>query len=148
MLNPERIMLNFKDIDEALQQLGKIKKVPLEDFLNNPDYRYIAYASFIILAEAVIDICYHIAVKKFKLTPSTYAECFEILKEKGIFNQNISETLSNMARFRNLLIHRYKQVDFKKVYGFTKNLEVIGEFKETVIKLLEAETENHERKTH
>ncbi|MGC9046160.1 MAG: DUF86 domain-containing protein [Thermodesulfovibrio aggregans] len=148
MLNPERIMLNFKEIDEALEQLERIKRMHLEEFLNNPDYRYIAYASFIIFAEAVIDICYHFAVKKFKLTPSTYAECFEILKEKGIFSQNISEALSSMDRFRNLLIHRYKQVDFKKVYEFTKNLEVIGEFKKTVIKLLEAETENHERKTH
>lgn len=148
MLNPERIMMNFKEIEEALGQLEKIKKISLEEFLNNPDYRYIAYGSFIILSEAVIDICYHIAVKKFKLTPSTYAECFEILKQKGIFSADISESLSNMAPFRNLLIHRYKQVDFKKVYDFTKNLEVIEIFKKTVIKLLEAETEDHERKTH
>lgn len=141
MINPERVMANFKDIDEASEQLYKIRKISFENFLNNPDYRYIAYASFIILIESMIDICYHIAVKNFKLIPESYGECFELLKRKGVFNAELSDSLSAMARFRNLLIHRYKKVDFKKVYDYIENLNVVEKFKSSVMKLMKEKTD-------
>lgn len=136
MLNPERIMQNFKDIDEALEQLSRLKNLSLYDFLSKPEYRYIAYGSFIIMIESFIDICYHVAVKKFKLSPASYAECFELLKRKEVLPMELAEKLSNMAKFRNLLIHRYKQVDFSKVYEYMKELDFIEEFKDIIKNLI------------
>ncbi len=139
-LNIEKIIRKFNEIDEALEQLKKLKSLTREEFINNIDYRYIAYAAFIILTEAVIDICFHISAKKLKKAPTEYAECFDILKKSGLINEEIADTLKSMARFRNFLIHRYGKVDFSKIYKYISNkLFVIEQFKEIVKSIFEEE---------
>ncbi|MEW6419185.1 MAG: DUF86 domain-containing protein [Nitrospirota bacterium] len=140
-LNVERILGNFNDIDEALGQLTKLKSISKEDFMKSMEYRYIAYAGFIILTEAIIDICYHISAKRLRKVPPLYAECFELLKENGILDPLIANMLSDMARFRNLLIHRYKKVDFDKIYDYiSEDFWVIDKFKEKIKFLMKAES--------
>jgi uncharacterized protein YutE (UPF0331/DUF86 family) len=46
--------------------------------------------------------------------PCDYADCFRILGEIGIFDEEFVEKLEKMAKFRNLLVHLYWQVDNKK----------------------------------
>jgi uncharacterized protein YutE (UPF0331/DUF86 family) len=39
-----------------------------------------------------------------------------ILGELGVLNQNLKVRMSNMARFRNLLVHVYWKVDDREVF--------------------------------
>ncbi len=109
-LDIEKIFKKCSEIDEALGQLKKYKSISKEEFIENIEYRYIAYAGFIILTEAVIDICFHISAKKLKKAPTEYAECFDILKKSGLLDADVADTLKGMARFRNLLIHGYEKL--------------------------------------
>lgn len=136
-LNVEKILGNLKDIDEAIEQLIGLKAISKDDFIKSMEHKYIAYAGFIILTEAVIDICYHISAKLFKKAPTAYAECFELLKKNDILNPEIADALSDMARFRNLLIHRYKKVDYGRVYDYiSESLQVMNVFKEKIKSLI------------
>ena len=49
------------------------------------------------------------------------AECFEVLGENNLLDKELCQNLVKMARFRNLLIHKYWNIDEKKVYYFAKN---------------------------
>jgi len=139
-LNRERVISNLNEMDEAAGQLMKIKDIPKEDFISSMEYRYIAYAGFIILTEAIIDICYHISAKRLRKVPSAYAECFELLKENGILDPLVADKLGDMVGFRNLLIHRYKKIDFSKVYDYiSEDMWVVDKFKERVGTIIEAE---------
>jgi uncharacterized protein YutE (UPF0331/DUF86 family) len=61
--------------------------------------------------------------------PSSYAECFEGLESLGILDRSLTERLTRMARFRNLLIHRYWQIDPQRVLLYAReNLGDLEEF--------------------
>lgn len=139
-INIEKIFKKCKEIDEAIGQLEKYKSISREDFMGNTDYKYIAYAGFVILTEAIIDICFHISAKKLKKAPTEYAECFDILNKNNLLDASVANVLKDMARFRNLLIHGYGKVDFGRVYDYiSDDLPSIKSFKETVKSIVESE---------
>jgi len=57
---------------------------------------------------------------------------FGVLKEEAI-QKELAAKLENMARFRNLLVHRYGEVDNKRVLEVIKhNLQDIEEFEKEI----------------
>ncbi|MFQ6077065.1 MAG: DUF86 domain-containing protein [Candidatus Bathyarchaeia archaeon] len=40
-----------------------------------------------------------------------YSEMFKVLEEEGVIGKELATKLEDMARFRNLLVHRYGEVD-------------------------------------
>jgi Uncharacterized conserved protein, COG2445 len=50
-----------------------------------------------------------------------YAECFEKLAAQGVIDSALAERLKAMARFRNLLLHRYWEVDDQRVLTIARN---------------------------
>lgn len=138
-INIEKILRKFKIIDESIQQLERYKSISKEEFIRNMDYKYIAYGGFVILTEAVIDVCFHICTKKLKKIPTEYAECFEILQKNNLIAASIANTLKDMARFRNRLVHGYDKIDFEKIHDYIcSSLESIKEFKREVKSLIES----------
>lgn len=137
-IDKEKIYQKFEDIRDSLQQLDKVKGITLEEFLQNRDYRDIAYANLIIITEAVIDICYHISAKRFSIAPASYGDCFEILGKNKIIPKDMELSLKKMAGFRNFIIHRYRKIDFKEVYKIiTDSIVWINEFKQVIKIMLE-----------
>jgi len=65
---------------------------------------------------------------------------FRVLKEEGVIGKELATKLEDMARFRNLLVHRYGEVDNTKVLEIIKhNLKDIGEFEKEIEKLIKEE---------
>ncbi|MCL6474162.1 MAG: DUF86 domain-containing protein [Firmicutes bacterium] len=60
-------------------------------------------------------MCTHLIARLGGIAPSAYAECFASLHHRGILDASLAERLQAMARFRNLLVHRYWQVDDRQV---------------------------------
>ncbi|MCS4540732.1 MAG: DUF86 domain-containing protein [Euryarchaeota archaeon] len=84
---------------------------------------------FILAIEACVDICNHIIAKEYSEAPESYADCFRILREKGIISNELAENLMNMAKFRNLLVHLYSKVDNKRLFSILKeNLSDIEKY--------------------
>ena len=54
------------------------------------------------------------------------AECFEGLRDLGIVNDELASHLVKMVRFRNLLVHRYWEIDPVRVLGYAR--EDLGDF--------------------
>jgi uncharacterized protein YutE (UPF0331/DUF86 family) len=67
-------------------------------------YLYLAVQASIDLTEAFI------AFKKFR-KPMSYRESFEILKQEGVIDENLCESLKQMAGFRNVIAHDYTEVN-------------------------------------
>lgn len=107
-------------IERNLDFLKKYKEMNDDDFINSyKDVQAVKYSLFEAI-EACIDIASHIiSVKGFERAES-YAEMFEILGKKEIINSKLAKNLSEMAKFRNILVHGYARVDNFKVLKFIK----------------------------
>jgi len=69
-----------------------------------------------VATEAAIDVCNHLAARLAKQAPNNYAECFQILAQASIISFSLAERLIRMAKFRNLLVHQYADINDEKVY--------------------------------
>jgi uncharacterized protein YutE (UPF0331/DUF86 family) len=114
--NIDRIRQLVGEINSALAKLGQTRQVPEKEFLSSPEKIDSAKYNLIVAIEAAIDICGHLAARAGGRTPSDYADCFKVLAELKMLSEELSERLQKMARFRNLLVHVYWQIDNQKVY--------------------------------
>ena len=69
--------------------------------------------------------------------PDDYAGCFAGLSQGGIIEAGLSVRLQQMARFRNLLIHVYWEVDYNHVFDVVEtDLEDLRTFSHAMARLL------------
>lgn len=139
-INIERIKKLSGEIKTALKQLRSIHEVGREEFFGDPDKIGSAKYNLILAIQSTIDICNHIVAKKGARAPEDYADCFRVLSEMGIIEAGFADRYIRMARFRNLLIHIYWEVDNEKVFGFLgSNLNDFENFLTEVGKFLKKE---------
>ena len=110
-LNRDLIGDRFQDIYQSLARLDRIRVLSREAFLADQDVRDVA--------------CYRLLVARYRFAfmsalrlhrvPEAYAECFAMLGEAGLLAADLSQKLQHMARFRNMLIHVYWDVDYDQV---------------------------------
>jgi len=128
----------FDVIDRNLRFLEEIKTLSPEQFVES--YRDVQAAkhSLLEIMEACIDIAnYIISVEGFRRAEE-YSEMFKVLKEEGVIGKELATKLEDMARFRNLLVHRYGEIDNRKVLEIIKhNLKDIEEFEKEIEKFIE-----------
>ena len=141
-LNLEKIYAKFRDIEESVARLKQFRKIPVEDFLADRDSQDIASFRLIVATEAAIDTCLHISARMLpKMVPEEYAACFHLLAEHGLIEGDLAARLAHMARFRNLLIHRYWHIDYARVMRSSPvpTWKTLGEFMKQVGRLMEKE---------
>ncbi len=123
-LNADLIRDRCHEIEQSLQRLEKFKAISLEEFLSDQDGLDVACYRLLVAIEAALALCYHVAAKRLRQVPGEYAECFAYLHRAEIISGQLSEQLQQMARFRNLLVHMYWKIDYRRVYKvIQENLE-------------------------
>ena len=90
-------------------------------FLADQDSQDIARSRLLTAIEAALNLCYHVAAKKLRRVPEEYAQCFTVLAEANLLSPALAERLAAMARFRNLLVHLYWNVDYGQVYDILQS---------------------------
>lgn len=104
---------HINDATHRLQQLGAVSEEEfLADYRNTESAKYL----FIVATEAAIDLCNHIVARSGGRAPRTYADCFTLLAELDVIDRDLAERLRTMARFRNLLVHLYADIDNQRIY--------------------------------
>lgn len=112
----ERIRHLAAEIRRAVHELRMLGQASTEAFLADPKAVNSAKYLFIVACEAAIDVCNHLAARGGGRAPEDYADCFEVLRELKVLDDDLARRLARMARFRNLLVHLYWKVDDARVY--------------------------------
>lgn len=130
----------FDILERNLAFLKEFKTLSPEQFLKSYKDIQAAKYSLLEIMEACIDIAnYIISVKSFRRAEE-YSEMFKVLKEEGILGKKLANKLEDMARFRNLLVHRYGEIDNRRVLEIIKhNLKDIEEFEKEIQKFMKEE---------
>lgn len=138
-LHVEKVYAKFRDITESIERLKAFKDVSSEAFLSDRDKQDIASFRLIVATEAAIDLCLHVSAKRLGKVAEEYAACFQLLADHGLVDKALASRLARMARFRNLLVHQYWEIDYARLYEIITgpDLEDLQAFVEQISRLME-----------
>ena len=114
--NIDLIKRRISEIINSIDGLRSFVLMDRETFLTDPNACDAAKYKLLVAIEAALSICNHINAKISKKVPETYADCFIILGDSGVISSELAERLAKMAKFRNMLIHIYWEIDDARVY--------------------------------
>ncbi|CAG0947743.1 DUF86 domain-containing protein [Geobacter sp.] len=109
--NPDKIRKISSEILAALERLEDLRNLSLSEFTADPHKVGSAKYSLIVAIEGAVDLCNHVIAKNGFRTPEDYADTFRVMEEKGAFAADFASSLTQMARFRNRLVHIYWNID-------------------------------------
>jgi len=137
MISKDVVNAMIDIIDENIRLIEEIRSQGYESFSGSFRDIQAAKHSLQEAIEACLDIGSHIIAEKCFRRPEDYKEIFKVLEENGIIDHVLSEKLQEMAQFRNLLVHRYGQIDIKRVYIIMSNdLKDIQKFAKSILKYI------------
>lgn len=120
-LDRERIMAKISYIREQVASINEL--------LNSKKKEDVLIDSWLIkglkysiqtAVEAMIDLAYHIAAKKFGHAPGDARDAMRILFEGGLITRDRLMIYSAMIGFRNRVVHGYQEVSAEKVYEMAR----------------------------
>lgn len=120
-LNLARIRQKVADIRESLAVLRGYAAWDDKAFLSNDEAIRSARYAFIVLVEAASNIANHLCAKLLAKAPTSYADAFLLLSERGLLDEGLTKRLAAMAGFRNLLVHRYGEVNNQRMLEIMRN---------------------------
>jgi uncharacterized protein YutE (UPF0331/DUF86 family) len=124
----ERVKERAREIRESLEKIRRYAALPNAEFFADERNLYTVMHLLLTAIEATTSLCAHILAKTARKAPSSHAECFEGLRDLGVVDDELASRLVKMVRFRNLLVHRYWEVDPVRVLGYAR--EDLGDFED------------------
>lgn len=131
------IKRKLAELDTYMKQLREYQNIKLSDYKNQWKTQRIVERTLHIMIETCVDIANHIISDRELRPPKSYADTFSVLLEGKIINKPLSDRLQKMAKFRNILVHRYEEVEPEIVISILKkNLKDFELFKRAILKFL------------
>lgn len=115
------ITARLSAIVNAVSILKEIGRSPYEEFANDPIMQAAAERNLQIAIQAALDIGSRLVAAESSQTPATYKDIFLALGEMGILPEAFGQRLSQMAGFRNILVHMYLAIDPSRVYEYLQH---------------------------
>lgn len=133
MVDPKkarRLLALYRRYRGYLEELGRRTDEELrEDFVAMGGLRH-----YLLLAiETLLDLGSHVISSEAYESPPSYADIFRVLADEGVVEDDRAEDLMAMARFRNVLVHQYADVDEERVLQiFRTKVGELDDFVETL----------------
>lgn len=119
-INEEKLKARAADVRFAIEKIQNYSALSDAEFWS--DERNIYTVKYLLLQamEALGSICVYVLSKRFQAAVSNYATCFQEMEKKGVLSSELSGRLRKMVRFRNILVHRYWDVDDRLVLEYAR----------------------------
>ena len=109
-MDSERLSRVLRDLERSVNFMEQILNRPLDEFLNDDKAVYALRYAVIEAVEAAVQIGL-ILLRETGARPASFGEVFQILGERGIIPRDLAAAMRRFAGLRNLLVHRYWEVD-------------------------------------
>jgi len=114
--NPDTVNGKLEVIQEGLRFLEE-EEHDLSVYRDRQAVKYTLQESI----EACLDIANHIIASDGLGRPEDYAGYFPCLARHDIIPDDLADKLADMARFRNVLVHLYDEVDLQAIQDILQN---------------------------
>ena len=136
-----RLYKLLAEVTRGIALIEKILEKPLEALLNDDEAVYALKYAVIQVVEAAAQIGLALVRGRGPL-PESYGEVFEAMGQLGILSRETAQYMRRFAGLRNLLVHRYWEVDDARLYRELKEgglpflkrfAEEVGEYVNKVV---------------
>jgi len=125
------------ELEEYLRQIKEYANVSAEQYSKDWRIQRIVERTLQMMIETCADIAGHIISDRGYRIPTSYADTFRVLYEKEILTKELFETMENISKFRNIIVHNYDRVAPEIVVGILrKDLDDFLGFKNLIINVL------------
>jgi len=136
-LNSNVIGQRLQLLESYVQQLQGYRQRTLEEVRGDVGLTWAIEHGLQLSMQCVIDVCHYLVAGLALGAPATSQDAIELLRDAGIFPIAFTQTLVQMVRFRNILVHLYAQVEVGRVYDTLQNhLDGFGQFAQHVLHFL------------
>ncbi len=135
----DKILVGRKlaDLETYLVQLKELTGIPEADYRKNWKTQRIVERTLQIVIETSIDIANHLISDRGMRMPTGYADTFQILTENRILSEKLSFNLQKMAKFRNIIVHQYEDINPRIVTAILRNnLKDLEQFRKAITKIV------------
>ena len=136
MVDQTLILRKLAELEEYLGQIREFSSVSAEAYSGDWKTRRIVERTLQIIIELCIDIAGHIISDRRLRVPVSYADTFKSLAEAGLISPQLSDIMEKMAKFRNIVVHQYENVDTGIVIMILRrHLDDFLVFKDSVLQM-------------
>jgi len=137
MTRYEGITGHLRELDEATGDWERYRSITLSELKTDRDRLNMVLHALLVGIQASIDIANHLIAARTSRRPETYRESFAILRDEGLVPEDLADQLSDLAGFRNVLVHVYWRLNLDEVYGvLQEDLPTVNRFRDLVRAML------------
>lgn len=114
-VDAERLRSLLDRLRDAETELRRLRSLGADTLRDDIDRMNSVKYLFVVAAEIATDTGQHIIAAEALEAPGTFADVFRVLGETTWLPTDLAETFGDIARFRNLLVHGYADVDDDRV---------------------------------
>jgi len=139
MFDKRGMIDHIRELEQAAKDWRRYQSISLDELRQDRDKRNMVLHALLVSIQATIDITNHLIAERSLRRPSTYREGFQILSEQGVIPPELADEMSELAGFRNVLVHLYWGLNLEEVHGILKSeLKTIEKFGEIAKRLTSA----------
>ena len=143
MVDKTLILRKLSELDEYYRQIKEYEKITVAQYSDDWKIQRIIERTLQMMIETCVDIASHIIADQEYRVPKSYSDTFKILYEEKIVSEHLHNALVKMAKFRNIVVHHYDNVDAEIVIGILrKDLRDFTSYKDAIISFLKSDPEN------
>lgn len=141
MVDKTLLLRKLADLQEYMKQVGEYSNIKVSEYSKDWKIQRIAERTLQMMIEICVDIANHIISDSEYRVPKSYADTFKVLYENNILEKRLFTKMEKMAKFRNIIVHHYDNIDEAIVVGILKkDLKDFIKYKDAIINLLKKES--------
>lgn len=134
MVDSARVRTVLSRLTARRRALATYAELDVDRYLGDPQAAPASKYHLLTAIEDVLAVANHVIAAEAYRAPSDYADAFRSLAEAEVLTRELAARLEQMARFRNLLVHEYAEVDDRRVHAFLRrDLEDLDRFVAAVL---------------
>lgn len=135
MVDPAQTRALLARLTDRRQKLERYAERPGEEYLADEEAVLASKYLLVTVIEDALSLANHVIASEGYRSPGDYADAFRVLAEREIIGSDLGRRLEAMARFRNLLVHVYAEVDDGRVHQILRSdLPDIAAFSDSIVR--------------
>jgi len=141
LVDREVVLRKISELEIYYRQIKDFSGITAEEYRADWKTQRIIERTLQIMIETCVDIANHIISDGGMRIPSAYADTFRVLYENRVIGQELFSVMEKMAKFRNIVVHQYEEVDTEiVVLILKKHLSDFQNFRAAILAFLQTET--------
>jgi len=121
MIMDRTVTRKLQELEECVRQLRKLQGYSYNEVADDLEKIWAIERGIQVSIQIIIDVGNYILASIGENHVEDYTNVFDKLGQHGVLPPEFALEIRGMAGFRNILVHRYTEVDLKRVYDILQN---------------------------